>query len=37
MGYKMGIGLKWYTDGVNNIRAFECPDGYVHGRLKTLK
>lgn len=37
MGYKMGIGLKWYTDGVNNIRAFECPDGYVHGRLKTWK
>ena len=36
-GYKTGIGLKWYNDGVNNIRAFECPDGYVYGRIKTWK
>lgn len=33
-GYKKGIGLKWFNDRVNNIRAFECPDGYVPGRLR---
>lgn len=36
-GYKKGIGLKWFNDGVNNVRAFECPDGYVYGRIKTWK
>lgn len=25
-------GKHWYTDGVNNVAAFECPDGYHPGR-----
>ena len=29
--------MKWYNDGVNNIMAFECPEGYVIGRIKTWK
>lgn len=28
-------GKHWYTDGTNNIAAFECPDGYHPG--KTVK
>lgn len=28
-------GFHWYTDGLNNIRAKECPEGYRPGR--TLK
>ena len=30
-------GMKWFNNGVNNTKAFECPDGYVPGRLKTWK
>lgn len=26
-------GLKWYNDGIHNIFAKECPDGFVPGRL----
>ena len=27
------LGLKWYNDGTNTIRARECPPGFVSGRL----
>lgn len=27
-------GKKWWNNGVNNKRAFECPDGYVPGMWK---
>ena len=27
-------GTKWYNNGIVNIRAIECPDGFVHGVLK---
>ncbi len=26
-------GLKWYNNGIKNIRAKECPEGFVPGRL----
>jgi hypothetical protein len=26
------IGKGWFTDGVNNVRALECPEGYYKGR-----
>lgn len=25
--------MKWFNNGVNNTKAFECPEGYVPGRL----
>ena len=25
--------LKWWNNGIENIRAIECPDGYVAGRI----
>lgn len=28
-------GSRWFTDGVNNKRSFECPDGYRPGRILT--
>ena len=28
-------GRKWFNDGVKSIMAFECPKGFVKGRLKT--
>ena len=28
-------GTKWYNNGTINIRAVECPDGFVHGVLKS--
>jgi len=27
-------GKHWYNDGVKNVYDFECPDGFVSGRLK---
>lgn len=27
-------GRKWYNNGIKNVMAYECPEGYVHGRLK---
>lgn len=27
------IGLKWYNDGVNEVRVRECPSGFIQGRL----
>lgn len=36
-GAKTNNGMKWYNDGVNSIMAFECPAGYVTGRIKTWK
>lgn len=27
------IGTHWYNNGVKSIRAFNCPEGYVEGRL----
>ena len=26
-------GKRWYNNGIASIRAFECPDGFVPGRL----
>lgn len=26
-------GMHWFTDGVNNIQAYECPEGYRNGRV----
>lgn len=31
------FGKSWYTDGVNNIMAFECPKGYYKGRTLSKK
>ena len=28
-------GKHWYTNGVDNIRCFECPDGFTPGRTIT--
>lgn len=30
------IGLHWFNDGIKTIRAKECPDGFVKGRLKKM-
>lgn len=27
-------GRKWYNNGIKNVMAYECPEGYVHGRLR---
>lgn len=27
------IGKKWFNNGIVSIRAYECPEGYVPGRL----
>ena len=27
-------GKKWFNDGTKNVMAFECPEGFVPGRLK---
>lgn len=27
-------GKRWYNNGINSVIAFECPKGYVLGRLK---
>lgn len=27
-------GSKWYNNGIKNIRAYECPEGFVEGVLK---
>lgn len=26
--------LKWWTDGIHNVRRIECPDGYRAGRTR---
>ena len=28
-------GSKWYNNGTRNIRAYECPEGFVPGRIIT--
>ena len=33
---KLNVGKHWYNNGVANIRAFECPNGFVDGRLKRV-
>lgn len=27
-------GRKWYNNGIKNVMAFECPEGYVKGRIR---
>ena len=27
--------LKWYNNGVKNVRTRECPEGFTAGRIKT--
>lgn len=27
-------GRKWYNNGIKNVMAFECPEGFVKGRTK---
>ena len=27
-------GHKWFNDGVKNVMAYECPEGYVPGRIR---
>lgn len=29
---KSGKGLRWWTNGISNIRSRECPEGYYKGR-----
>ena len=31
------LGQHWYTNGVNNILAFECPEGFQMGRVNVHK
>ena len=31
------IGKHWYNDGTKNRFAFDCPEGFVAGRLKKNK
>ena len=33
-GNKNNLGKHWYNNGKINIRAYECPDGFVPGMLK---
>ena len=28
------LGLKYWNNGIKNVRAKECPEGFVRGRLK---
>lgn len=28
------LGTKWWNNGVKNVRAYSCPEGFVPGRLK---
>lgn len=30
-------GSKWYNNGIRNVRAYECPEGFVEGRIITEK
>ena len=30
-------GKKWFNNGINSILSFECPEGYVAGRIKWAK
>lgn len=30
-------GRKWFNNGVKSIMSFECPEGYVAGRIKWTK
>lgn len=27
-------GTHWYNNGNASVRAIECPEGFIHGRLK---
>ena len=31
------LGRHWYNNGIKNVRARECPEGFVKGRLKKTK
>ena len=33
-GHKSNNGQHWFNNGVVSIMAFECPEGFVKGRLK---
>lgn len=28
---------KWFNNGIKSIMSFECPEGYVAGRIKWTK
>lgn len=30
---KGNSGMHWFTNGVNNVQCFECPEGYRRGRV----
>lgn len=30
-------GRKWFNNGIKSIISFECPEGYVAGRIKWTK
>ena len=32
-GKKNALGMKWFNNGEKNVRAKECPKGFVPGRL----
>ena len=34
---KKNIGKHWFNDGFRNVREFECPPGFVKGRLSLKK
>ena len=33
-GNKHTLGMHWYNNGKTNVRAKECPEGFVSGRMK---
>lgn len=37
IGNKSTTGYHWYNNGIKTVYTFECPDGFVKGRLKNGK
>lgn len=37
LGNRANSGMKWWNNGIENAMSFECPNGFVAGRLKRKK